>query len=169
MTKRPFLAPVSVLDQIKGATATGDFAAANALDIQIAEKLQAEERETGFESMSDARQVCLATFETEGYINGDGFDAFFSYMGDAMIAKVEPAYRVMGANQFADIINESASLLPGHPPFPPQETREELMEQFEDSDESPFEDLFDRFVSIGAATTERLNFIVKHADQFFMS
>lgn len=169
MTMPKYKLPASILGNIQRAMVNDDYSSLNTIDINLAELMQAEERETAFTNMSPHRRAFLATFEAESHVNSSGFDAMFSYMSDEMLAEVAPAYRLFNAPSFADLVESAIAKFPTYPPIPNPGEREVVTQAWMDDGVDPFQDLFDKFIEIGAATVERMRFVSEHPSEFFAS
>ena len=141
--------------------------AQNRFDIENAELLQAEERESGFSSMTPGRRMALATFEAEGYVNGDGFASLFEYMSDEMLSNVIPGFRQFDGDGLAELVERAIKKFPKAPPLPPQDDRAEILDQWSEKDKNPFKKFEKKFMDIGHAQKGRLAFIAAHPDEFF--
>ncbi len=168
MTKPKYLMKADMLDRIRKALEASDHGKQNDLDIAIAELLQSESADCGFESMTLERQQYLATYEAEGYINGGGFLSFFDYTTDDMIGHILPGYKAFGADEFVDILSEAFGVYPGYPPLPSQAEREEINGKWMDNDEDPFESPSDKFMTLGAATSQRLEYVLSNPSLFIL-
>ncbi len=162
-----YLAQPDTLEQLKRAVAESDFAAMNTIDISLAELMQAEEREAGFESMSAQRQRYLSTYNAEGYVNGEGIEGLFQYMSDQEMDAMLAGYEQFEAIDLLKIIQKAIKKFPKSPPVPSHADREEILDQWLNKGKEPFEKLDAKFMDIGSAMTQRLKNALEHADQFF--
>ncbi|MCB9845144.1 MAG: DUF4375 domain-containing protein [Phycisphaeraceae bacterium] len=165
MAKGAFRLKRKQLEGAKRALSADDFGTLNELDIDCASAIQKDAASGA--AVTPARRAYLATYEAEGYINGDGFDAFFSYMDDEALAEVEPGYRLFGAPEFAALIRRAFEAVPGGQPPRTQVEREAAMEEIAEGAADPFEEVFEAFIEIGGATAQRIRYIVEHPDEFF--
>lgn len=162
-----YLANRDLFEELESALEASDFRAINSIDMKLAELMQAEERESGFGSMSEARQQCLATFNAEGYVNGNGFAALFQYMSDDEFESMLKGFETFGAVDLLKIVHKAVKKFPKSPPLPSHETREQILEVWDDKGKEPFEKLDDKFMEIGSAMNQRIRFIMSQPDQFF--
>lgn len=163
-----YLAQPDTLEELKRAVAESDFAAMNTIDIALAELMQAEERELGFSAMSTIRQQYLATYNAEGYVNGDGLDALFRYMSDKEFDSMLLGFEQYQASELLKLIHKAIKKFPKSPPVPTQTAREQTLEMWDDKDKYPFEKLNGEFMKIGSAMNQRMRFVLANSDQFFI-
>lgn len=163
-----YLAQPDTLEQLKRAVADSDFMAMNTIDISLAELMQAEERELGFSAISTIRQQYLATYNAEGYVNGEGFDALFRYMSDQEFDSMLLGFEQYQASELLKLIHKAIKKFPKSPPLPTQTAREQTLDVWEDKEKNPFEKLDGEFMKLGSAMNQRMRFVLANSDPFFI-
>lgn len=162
-----YLAQQELLEQAKQSISPADVMSLNKIDIAVATLLYSEENENNFASMSKERQLCLATFDAEGHINSGGLVDFFQYTSDEKFAAVVIGYETFGSTELLKIIQKAVKKFPKSPPLPDHESREEILNAWDDKGKDPFSKLDQKFMSIGSALVERMSYILQNQQHFF--
>ena len=82
---------------------------------ELSEAVWARLEQSGFDVLSDAEKTFLSVWSTVGEVDNGGFEQFYFNASGDIVTRAPSAFRAIGADSLAVVIEKAGAVIPGGP------------------------------------------------------